>query len=325
LTIKAIRMTAPGGADVMTSVDLETPTPGEGQILVDHKAIGLNYIDVYHRSGLYPVELPSGLGIEAAGTVEAIGPGVTGFTVGDRVGYCLGPLGAYAEKHVVNAGSVAKLPDAIDFETAAGMMLKGCTAEYLIKRTYEVKAGDWVLFHAAAGGVGLLASQWLKHVGAHVIGTAGSDEKCALAKAHGCEFVINYQTEDFVTRVKEITGGKGVSVVYDGVGAATFERSLDCLRPFGMMVSYGNASGPVKDLDTGILAQKGSLYLTRPTLFGYYAAPDDAAQGYAALFDVVSSGAVKINIEQRYALADIVAAHTDLETRNTVGSTIILP
>lgn len=323
--MKAIRIEAPGAPEAMTLVDVDVPSPGEGEILVSNAAIGLNYIDVYHRTGAYPIELPSGIGLEGAGTVEAVGPGVTTFSVGDRAAYCLGPLGAYAEKHVIKAGAAAKLPDSISFETAAAMMLKGCTAEYLIKRTYKVQKGDWVLFHAAAGGVGLIASQWLNHIGAHVIGTAGSDEKCALAKAHGCEHTINYQTEDFVERVAEITGGEGVNVVYDGVGASTFERSLDCLRTYGMMVSYGNASGPVDALNTGLLAQKGCLYVTRPTLFTYYAQPDEAAQGYAALFDVVSSGAVKINIEQRYALADAVQAHTDLEARKTVGSTILLP
>lgn len=323
--MKAIRIAAPGGPEAMAITDVDVPTPGEGEILVKNAAIGLNYIDVYHRTGTYPIELPSGIGLEAAGTVEAVGPGVTNFSVGSRAAYCLGPLGAYAEYHVVSAGAAAALPEAISFETGAAMMLKGCTAEYLIKRTYEVKKGDWVLFHAAAGGVGLIASQWLNHIGAHVIGTAGSDEKCALAKAHGCEHVINYQTEDFVARVAEITGGTGVHVVYDGVGAATFDRSLDCLRTFGMMVSYGNASGPVDALNTGLLAQKGCLYVTRPTLFTYYADPEDAAKGYDALFNVVSSGAVKINIEQRYALADAVQAHIDLEGRKTVGSTILMP
>lgn len=323
--MKAIRLQSAGGPDVMAVADVPVPTPGDGEILINHAAVGLNYIDVYHRSGLYPIDLPSGIGLEAAGTVEAVGPSVSTFSVGDRVAYCLGPLGAYAEKHVVSAASVAKLPDSISFETAAAMMLKGCTAEYLIKRTYTVKKGDWVLFHAAAGGVGLIASQWLNHIGAHTIGTAGSDEKCALAKAHGCDHVINYQTEDFVERVAEITGGKGVNVVYDGVGASTFERSLDCLTTYGMMVSYGNASGPVDALNTGLLAAKGCLYVTRPTLFTYYAQAQEAAKGYADLFEVVTSGAVKINIEQRYALDDIVKAHTNLEARKTVGSTIVLP
>ncbi|MEM6683899.1 MAG: quinone oxidoreductase [Pseudomonadota bacterium] len=323
--MKAVRISTPGAADAMALKEVEVPTPGPGEILIGHQAIGLNYIDVYHRSGLYPVDLPSGIGIEAAGSVEAVGPDVSGFAVGDRVGYCLGPLGAYAEKHVVRAASVAKLPDDISFETAAAMMLKGCTAEYLIKRTYAVQTGDWVLLHAAAGGVGLIASQWLSHIGANVIGTAGSDEKCALARAHGCAHTINYASEDFVAQVKDITGGTGVHVVYDGVGAATFERSLECLRPFGMMVSYGNASGPVDALDTGILAQKGSLYLTRPTLFSYYAEAEAAAQGYAALFDVVRSGAVKISVDQTYTLDDIVTAHKDLEARKTTGSTVIVP
>lgn len=323
--MKAVRMTAPGGPSAMTIADVDVPAPGSGEILVDHKAIGLNYIDTYHRTGAYPVPLPTGIGLEASGLVDAIGADVTNFKVGDRVAYCLGPIGAYAEKHVVNAATVAKLPDSISFETGAAMMLKGCTAEYLIKRTYKVQKGDWVLFHAAAGGVGLIASQWLAHIGANIIGTAGSDAKCKLAKEHGCTHVINYQTEDFVERVKEITGGKGVDVVYDGVGATTFERSLDCLKPRGIIASYGNASGPVDALNTGILAAKGSLYLTRPTLFTYYADADDAAEGYAALFDVVSSGAVKINVEQTYALDDVVQAHTDLEGRKTVGSTILIP
>jgi len=234
-------------------------------------------------------------------------------------------MGADGEEHVVRCAAEAELPVSTALNTAAAMMLKGGTAEYLIKLTCAVNPGDWLLLHAAAGGVGLIASQWLSHIGAHVIGTAGSDEKCALARAHGCEHTINYGTEDFVARVKEITGGQGVHVVYDGVGAATFEKSLDCLRPFGMIVSYGNASGAVDALDTGILAQKGSLYLTRPTLFSYYADPADAAKGYAALFDVVTSGAVKINVDQTYPLADIVRAHTDLEARKTTGSTIILP
>ncbi|MEM1020485.1 MAG: quinone oxidoreductase [Pseudomonadota bacterium] len=323
--MKAIRMEQTGGPDVMTLVDVDTPTPGDDEILIAQAAAGLNYIDVYHRSGLYPVPLPSGVGLEGAGVVEAVGAAVTGLAVGDRVAYCTGPIGAYAEKHVIKAATAAKLPDEIDFETAAGMMLKGCTAEYLVRRTYPVQRGDWVLFHAAAGGVGLIAGQWLRALGAHSIGTAGSDEKCALAKAHGFDHVINYSTENFAERVQDITDGKGVHVVYDGVGAATFDGSINSLRPRGMMVSYGNASGPVSALDTGILAQKGSLYLTRPTLFTYYASETDAQAGFSSLFDVVTRGDVSIKIEQRYGLGDASQAHTDLEARKTVGSTILLP
>jgi NADPH2:quinone reductase len=322
---KAIRFHKTGGPEVLVWEDVEVGDPGQGQIRVRNHAIGLNFVDVYQRSGLYPLPLPSGTGSEAAGVVEAVGAGVTELKVGDRVAYASAPLGAYSEARLYPADRAVKIPDGISFETAAAMMLKGMTAQYLIKRTFKVQPGMTVLWHAAAGGVGLIASQWLKALGATVIGTVGSDAKAALAKAHGCEHTIVYTRENFVERVKEITGGKGVPVVYDSVGKLTFMGSLDCLQPMGMMVSFGNASGPVDSFAPGILQQKGSLYLTRPTLNTYAAKREDLVAIANDLFDVVKSGKVKIEIAQRYALKDAAQAHRDLEGRKTTGSTVLAP
>jgi NADPH2:quinone reductase len=322
---KAIRFHKTGGPEVLVWEDVEVGDPGQGQIRVRNHAIGLNFVDVYQRSGLYPLPLPSGTGSEAAGVVEAVGAGVTELKVGDRVAYASAPLGAYSEARLYPADRAVKIPDGISFETAAAMMLKGMTAQYLIKRTFKVQPGMTVLWHAAAGGVGLIASQWLKALGATVIGTVGSDAKAALAKAHGCEHTIVYTRENFVERVKEITGGKGVPVVYDSVGKLTFMGSLDCLQPMGMMVSFGNASGPVDSFAPGILQQKGSLYLTRPTLNTYAAKREDLVAIANDLFDVVKSGKVKIEIAQRYALKDAAQAHRDLEARKTTGSTVLTP
>ena len=318
----AIRIHETGGPEVMKWEEVEVGEPGEGELRITHKAVGLNYIDVYHRTGLYPLELPSGIGLEASGVVEEVGPGVTEFEAGDRIAYAHPPIGAYCEARVLPAEHVVKLPDSIDDETAAAMMLQGLTVQYLIRRTYRVKQGDTVLFHAAAGGVGQIACQWLKALGVTTIGTVGSAEKAELAKAQGCTHTINYREEDFVARVKEITGGAGVPVVYDSVGKDTFEGSLDCLSPMGMMVLFGSSSGPVSELNTGLLAQKGSLFLTRPTLMTYTAKRSDLIAGANELFEVVGSGAVKININQRYPLKEAVQAHQDLEARKTTGSTI---
>jgi NADPH2:quinone reductase len=322
---KAIRFHKAGGPEVLVWEDVEVGDPGQGQIRVRNHAVGLNFVDVYQRSGLYPLPLPSGTGSEAAGVVEAVGAGVTELKAGDRVAYASAPLGAYAEVRLYPADRAVKIPDGISFETAAAMMLKGMTAQYLIKRTFKVQPGMTVLWHAAAGGVGLIATQWLKALGATVIGTVGSDAKAALAKAHGCEHTIVYTRENFVERVKEITGGKGVPVVYDSVGKLTFMGSLDCLQPMGMMVSFGNASGPVDSFAPGILQQKGSLYLTRPTLNTYAAKREDLVAIANDLFDVVKSGKVKIEIAQRYALKDAAQAHRDLEARKTTGSTVLTP
>jgi NADPH:quinone reductase len=322
---KAVRFHKTGGPEVLVWEDVEVGDPGPGQIRIRHHAVGLNYLDTYHRSGLYPLQLPSGCGTEGAGVVEAVGAGVTDLKAGDRVAYAGGAPGAYAEARLFPADRAVKIPDGISFETAAAMMLKGMTVQYLIKRTFKVQPGMTVLFHAAAGGVGLIASQWLKAIGATVIGTVGSDAKAALAKAHGCDQTIVYTRENFVERVKEITGGKGVPVVYDAVGKLTFMGSLDCLQPMGMMVSFGNASGAVDPLPPGILQQKGSLYLTRPTLVNYTAKREDLVTCANDLFDVVKSGKVKIEIAQRYALKDAAQAHRDLEGRKTTGSTVLLP
>jgi NADPH2:quinone reductase len=325
MKIKAIQIDAPGGPDVMQYRDVELGAPKPGEITVRHTAIGINYIDTYHRSGLYPVKLPSGLGMEAAGTVEALGDGVTGLKIGDRVAYGSGPIGAYAEANNVAAARAVKLPDGVSDEAAAGMMLKGMTAQFLLRQTYVVKPGDMILYHAAAGGVGLIATQWAKHLGATVIGTVGSDDKAEIARAHGCDHVINYRSENVPERVAEITGGRKLPVVYDGVGKDTFMMSLDCLAPRGLLVSFGNASGPVTDVNLGILATKGSLYVTRPTMF-HYAATDADFQAVAKdLFDVVAGGHVKIEIGQRYRLADAVQAHRDLEGRKTTGATVLIP
>ena len=292
---------------------------------IHHAAIGLNYIDTYHRSGLYPLQFPSGLGLEAAGVVEEVGEGVTSLKPGDRIAYGTGPIGAYADIRNLPANRLVRLPAAISDETAAGMMLKGMTARYLLRATYVVKPGDTILLHAAAGGVGLIMSQWAKALGATVIGTVGSDAKAAIARAHGCDHVINYSTEDTVKRVRELTGGKGVPVVYDGVGKDTLMISLDCLSPRGLLVSFGNASGAVPPLDLLLLSAKGSLYVTRPTLNTYTASDADLQETAQDLVDVVASGKVKIPVNQRHALADVVQAHRDLESRRTTGTTVLLP
>jgi NADPH:quinone reductase len=306
--------------------DVELPPPGAGEVRMRHEVAGLNYIDTYHRSGVYKIPLPSGIGSEAAGVVEALGDGVTEFKPGDRVCYASGtplqPVGSYSEARNVPGARLVKIPDGISSDTVAAMMLKGMTVSYLLKRTYTLKSGETVLFHAAAGGVGLIACQWLKALGATTIATAGSDEKCELAKAHGAHHCINYKKEDFVARVKEITGGKGVPVVFDGVGKDTFDKSLDCLSMYGMMVSFGNASGPVPPVN--IAAQlKGHLYLTRPSLQPYTAARQDLLTLASDLFDVVKAGKVKIDINQRYPVKDAVQAHKDLESRKTTGSTVL--
>lgn len=322
--VKAIRFHKTGGPEVMQWEDVEVGAPGPGQVRLKATAIGLNYLDTYHRTGLYPLPLPSGIGMEGAGVITALGEGVSGFAVGDRVAYA-SILGSYAEERLAPADKLVKLPDSVSDKVAAAIMLKGMTAEYLLLRTFKVKPGDTILWHAAAGGVGLIACQWAKHLGATVIGTVGSDEKAELAKAHGCDHVINYSTENFVERVKEITGGKGVPVVYDSVGKSTWPASLDCLQPLGMMVSFGNASGPIPPVEAGLLSAKGSLFFTRPTLMTYVARRDWLEASAAALFDVVGKGIVKIEINQTYALKDAVQAHIDLEARKTTGSTILLP
>ena len=323
---KAIRIHEHGGPEVLRWEEVEVGEPGPGQLRVRHGAVGLNYIDVYHRTGLYPLpSLPWTLGMEGAGQVEAVGEGVTEFKPGDRIAYASPPVGAYAEVRLIPADRVVALPDAIDDRTAAAMMLQGMTAQYLLRRTYRVQPGDAILLHAAAGGVGLIASQWARHLGATVIGTVGSEEKAELARAHGCHHTILYNRENFVERVREITGGQGVVVVYDSVGKDTFMGSLDCLRPLGMMVSFGNASGPVPPFEPGILAAKGSLFFTRPTLMTYTAQRADLLASAAELFEVVSSGAVKIEVRQTYPLAETARAHRDLEARQTTGSTVLLP
>jgi NADPH2:quinone reductase len=314
-----------GGPEVMEFVDVEVGEPGPGEAQVRHAAIGLNYIDVYFRTGLYPQPLPAGLGMEGAGVVEAVGEGVTHVKVGDRVAYAARPPGAYAEVRNMPASVLLTLPDAIDFDTAAGMMLQGLTVQYLFRRTFALRGGETILFHAAAGGVGLIACQWAKALGVTMIGTVGSDEKAELARAHGCTHTINYNKENFVERVKEITGGKGVPVVYDSIGKDTFTGSLDCLSPLGMMVSFGSASGPVPPFSLGELASRGSLFITRPTLFAYAAKREDLEAMAADLFNMVQSKKIKIDINQRYALKDVEQAHRDLESRKTTGSTILTP
>ena len=309
----------------MKLVDVEIGKPGEGQVQVRHTAIGLNYIDTYHRSGLYPQTMPSGLGQEAAGIVEEVGQGVRGLKVGDRIAYGTGPIGAYAEARNMPANRVIKIPKSISDETAAGMMLKGMTARYLLRAVYKVKRGETILLHAAAGGVGQILSQWAKALGVKVIGTVGSAAKMAAAREHGCAHVINSGEEDVVARVKEITGGKGVPVVYDGVGQATLMTSLDCLQPRGLLVSFGNASGPVKAFDLGLIAAKGSLYVTRPTLGSFTSTEADLKETAGDVVDIVKSGQVKIPVNQRYALADAVKAHEDIEARRTTGTTVLIP
>jgi NADPH2:quinone reductase len=323
---KAMRIHEYGGPEVLRWEDVEVGDPGPGQLRIRHAVIGLNYIDVYHRTGLYPLpSLPWTLGMEGAGQVEAIGEGVTEFKVGDRIAYASPPVGAYAETRLIPADRVVTLPETIDDQTAAAMMLQGMTAQYLLRRTYRVQPGDVILLHAAAGGVGLIASQWARQLGALVIGTVGNDEKAELARAHGCHHVIVYSRENFVERVREITNGQGVAVVYDSVGKETFIGSLDCLRPLGMMVSFGNASGPVPPFEPGILAAKGSLFMTRPTLMTYTAKREDLVASATELFEVVAIGAVKIEVRQTYPLAETAQAHRDLEARKTTGSTVLLP
>ncbi|MCC6611154.1 MAG: quinone oxidoreductase [Burkholderiales bacterium] len=324
-TAKAIRFHKTGGPEVLVLEELQVADPGPGQVRVRNHAVGLNYIDTYHRSGLYTVELPSGIGQEGAGVVEAVGPGVTAVKAGDRVAYATQPLGAYADVRLMPPERLVKLPDGIPFEQGAAMMLQGMTAEYLLRRTYPVKQGETILFHAAAGGVGLIACQWAKALGATVIGTVGSDAKAALARAHGCDHVIVYTRENFVERLREITGGAGVPVVYDSVGKDTFMSSLDCLQPRGLMVVFGASSGKVPPLDVNVLQQKGSLFLTRPTLVTYNAKREDLVASANALFDMVLSGKVKIEVNQRYPLKDAAQAHRDLESRKTTGSTILIP
>jgi len=326
MTSRAVRIDQHGGPEELKLVEVAVGEPGPGQIRIRHKAIGLNYIDVYQRSGLYQLPMPLQLGMEASGIVEAVGEGVTHLVPGDRAAYASQPPGSYCEVRVMPATCVCKLPDAISFETGAAMMLKGLTAQYLLRRTLPqggLQAGDFVLFHAAAGGVGLIACQWARALGLRLIGTAGSDEKCALALANGAAFAINYNTEDFVARVKEITGGQGVKVVYDSVGKDTFERSLDCLRPFGLMASFGNASGPVAPVAPGLLAAKGSLYLTRQTLFSHITTRESTQQMADELFAMVAGGQVVIHIDQRFALDDVAQAHRALEARKTTGCTIL--
>lgn len=320
---KTVIIEETGGPEVLKLVDLEVGDPGPGEIRIRHKACGLNFIDTYQRSGLYPMNLPHALGREAAGVVEAVGEGVTHLAVGDRAAYAGDTTGAYTEARVMPADKVCKLPDAISFEEGAAMMLKGLTVQYLFHRTTPLKAGDVVLFHAAAGGVGLIACQWAKSEGITLIGTAGTDAKCQMALAAGADYCINYETEDFVARVKEITGGKGVDCVMDSIGADTFERSLDCLKPLGMMISFGNATGPVTGVNLGMLAAKGSLKVTRPTLFAHIADFESCQEMAAMLFEKVESGAVKIQIDQKFALADVADAHRALEARKTTGQTIL--
>ena len=322
---KAIRIHEHGGPEVLRWEDVEVGAPGPGQVRVKHSAIGLNYIDTYQRSGLYPLDLPLTLGMEGAAVVEELGAGVSGLAVGDRVAYAAPPPGSYSEVRLSPADRLVKLPDAIGDQQAAAMMLQGLTVQYLIRQTHRVQAGETVLFHAAAGGVGLIACQWLKHLGVTVIGTVGSAEKAALAEAHGCTHTINYRDEDFVEKVKEITGGAGVVAAYDSVGKDTFEGSLQCIAPHGLMVTFGNASGPVPAFELGRLAPLGSLFITRPTLMTYSAKRADLEAMAAELFEVVLSGAVKIEINQTYSLAETAQAHRDLEARKTTGSTVLLP
>lgn len=315
-----------GGPEVLEWSRRAPGTPGPGEVLVRHTAVGLNYIDVYHRTGLYPQPLPFTPGTDGAGVVEAVGDGVEDLGPGDRVAYTSnGPLGSYCEARVLPRTRLVRIPDAIDDDTAAAILVKGCTAEYLVRRTYPVKAGDRVLLHAAAGGVGLLMVQWLKALGAEVIGTVGSEKKAELVRSHGCDHVILYDREDVAVRVREITGGRGVDVVYDSVGASTFHGSLDSLRPRGTMVSFGNASGPPPEISPLLLSKKGSLYLTRPTVAHYYADPAEVQEGFAALFEMVGSGKVRPHVGARIPLHDAAEAHRRLEARETVGATVLVP
>lgn len=322
--VKAIRIHKTGGPEVLKVEDITLPEPGQGEVLVQNRAIGLNFIDTYFRTGLYPTQLPFVPGNEGAGEVVSVGPGVTEFKPGDRVAY-VATLGSYAEQRIVPVNSVVALPEAVSFEAAASMMLKGLTAEYLLHRTYQVKAGDTILVHAAAGGTGLILCQWGKALGATVIGTVGSQEKAELAKANGADHAILYREEDFVARVKEITGGKLCVVVYDGVGKDTFVKSLDCLRPFGLLAGFGNASGAVEPFNLGLLAQKGSLYVTRPTLFTHIGNRETMVAMAKNLFDTIASGKVVVPVNAKFALTDAAEAHRALESRGTTGSTVLLP
>jgi NADPH:quinone reductase len=321
--MKKIIFSKTGGPDVLEYVDADLAPPAPGEVRIRHTAIGLNYVDTYYRSGLYPAPMPSGLGNEAAGVIEELGQGVKGFKVGDRVAYGSGPLGAYAQARNFPANRLVKLPKSIGDETAAAMMLKGMTVRYLLRATYKVKRGQTVLFHAAAGGVGLIFSQWAKALGVKVIGTVGSAEKMEIAYAHGCTHVINNRTEDVAARVRELTDGKGVPVVYDGVGQATLQGSLDSLSVRGLLVSFGNASGAIKDFQLGQLAAKGSLYVTRPTLYSYIITDEEFKETAGDVVEIVKSGKVKVAVNQRYRLADVAEAHRDLESGKTTGSTIL--
>lgn len=326
--VRAVQISEFGGPEVLRVVDVPVGDPGPGQVRIRHRACGLNFIDIYQRTGQYKGAMPLVLGMEGAGVIEAVGEGVAHLKPGDRAAYASQPPGAYSEARVMPATSVVKLPDAIDFDTAAAMMLKGLTVQYLLRKTQPqggLQPGDHVLFHAAAGGVGLIACQWARAMGLQLIGTAGSDEKCRLALEHGAAHAINYTTEDFVARVKEITGGRGVKVVYDSVGAQTFGRSLDCLRPFGLLASFGAASGPVPPLDVLTLSQKGSLCVTRPTIFTHVATRESTQAMADDLFSMVTSGRVKIRIERRYPLTEVAQAHRELEARRTTGSTVLTP
>lgn len=320
---RTVIIEAHGGPEELKFVDREVGEPGPGQVRIQHKACGLNYIDIYQRSGAYPMALPAALGMEASGIIEAVGEGVTHVGVGDRVAYAAAPPGAYTTARVMSAAQVCRLPDGISFDEGAAMMLKGLTVQYLFHRTTPLKAGDTVLFHAAAGGVGLIACQWAKSEGITLIGTAGSDEKCALAKAHGAAHVINYRTEDFTARVKELTDGKGVDAVMDSVGKDTFDGSMNCIKPFGMMICFGSSSGKVPPLDINVLAAKGSLKITRQTLFNHIADHETCQQMAQHLFAKVESGAVKIRIDQRFPLEQVADAHRALESRSTTGQTIL--
>lgn len=324
-TAKTVVIDTFGGPEVLRLTDREVPAPGPGEVTLHHHACGLNFIDVYQRTGLYPLALPHPMGMEAAGVVEAVGADVSHLKPGDRVAYASQPPGSYSQARTMPAAQVCPLPDGISFEQGAAMMLKGLTAEYLFHRTVPLKAGDTVLFHAAAGGVGLIACQWAKSEGITLIGTAGTDEKCALATAHGATHMINYRREDFPARVKELTGGRGVDAVMDSVGKETFEGSIACLRPIGMLISFGNASGKVPPVDPGMLAAKGSLQFTRPTLFTHIADHARCQEMARHLFDKVTSGAVTLRIDQRFPLAQVAEAHKALEARQTTGATILLP
>jgi NADPH2:quinone reductase len=322
----AIRFSKTGGPEVLQWEEVKVAQPAQGECLIRHKAVGLNYIDTYHRSGLYPMPMPSGIGLEAAGVVEAVGPGVTEFKAGDRVAYCNGPIGAYSEMKLHPAERVVKLPDGISFEQGASMMLQGLTVQYLLRRLHLTpKAGDTILWHAAAGGVGLIACQYAKALGINLIGTVSSEEKAQLAREHGAAHTILYTKEDFVARVNEITGGKKCPVVYDSVGKDTFLKSLDCLQVRGLLALFGNSSGPVESLNTGLLSAKGSLYVTRPTLISYTAKREELVAGAKELFDLVVAGKIKVGPRQSYPLKDAAQAHRDLEARKTTGSTILVP